>query len=673
MKDKVFKHRRLVIIFYHLVIFAAAYWLAFALRFDFNIPQSFFVLFMVSLAPVLLIKLFIFERFGLFQGWLRYVGMKDLSAIIQASLVSALIIMTMGFVFFRDHPFPRSIPMLDFVMTTALVGGSRFAIRAYREGALENLSLPWTGYGGKIRCLIIGAGDAGESLAREIQKRPDLDYHIIGYLDDSSYKQGIRIHGIRVLGAIKDIKAISEKYEIDEILLAVPSASRSQMKRIVELCEETDLPMRTIPGIDQLIEGQVTVSQLREVQLEDLLGRDPVELDRKAIGDYLHDKKVLVTGAAGSIGAEICRQVLAFKPSQLILVDHHENGIFEMDQELTKSAANANIRMFVADVTDPARMTAIFRETGPQVVFHAAAYKHVPIMEENPAEAVKNNIGGTKVISELCELMGVRRAVMISTDKAINPTSIMGATKRIAERYVQYLSQKSKTRFITVRFGNVLGSAGSVIPTFKKQIQQGGPLTVTHPEMTRFFMTISEASQLVLQAGSMGNGGEIFVLDMGEPVRIVDLAVSIIKLSGYKPGEDINIEFVGARPGEKLYEELYLDNEPHSGTSHPKVFTRNCVDEFPHDFLTKVEALLEQAVASVNGSMKAKIAELVPEYNPMQKTTSKACISEKPVKAADADAKKEQQQDTDSPDQSARFSTEKEIPLEPAKQEEPLK
>ncbi|MFO8056550.1 MAG: nucleoside-diphosphate sugar epimerase/dehydratase [bacterium] len=666
MKQTILQHRRLAIILYHLFLFAAAYWLSFALRFDLQIPEHFLALFTLTLPLTLLIKYIIFDRFGLFQGWLRYVGMKDLSSIIQAALVSALVLMTIGYIFFKDHPFPRSIPILDFVMVVALVGGSRFAIRAYREGALENL-IKW-GDSEQTRILVIGAGDAGESLVREIQKRPELNYHIVGYLDDSLYKQGARIHGVRVLGGIEEIKAISEKYEVDELFLAVPSASRSQMKRIVDLCEQVALPMRTIPGMDQLIDGKVTVSQLREVQLEDLLGRDPVELDRMAIGDYLHDKKVLVTGAAGSIGSEICRQVLAFEPSQLILVDHHENGIFEMSQELKGSTSRAGIRMFVADVTDKNRMAAIFRETTPEVVFHAAAYKHVPVMEENPAEAVKNNIGGSRLVADLCDLTGVRRAVMISTDKAINPTSVMGATKRIAERYVQFLSKKSETKYITVRFGNVLGSAGSVIPIFKKQIQNGGPVTVTHREMTRFFMTISEASQLVLQAGSMGRGGEIYVLDMGDPVRIYDLAESMIKLSGYKPEEDIKIECIGARPGEKLYEELYLDNELHSKTSHPKVFTRNCVDEFPHDFIEKIEELLDLADTSMDGNLKITMAELVPEY---QGVDMPAAVPASSVKEFISGQEKDQDKPRTSQNESASVSAQNDSQPSPPKFEEP--
>ena len=623
MKDNLLKHRRLAIIFFHMAIFVVAYWLSFALRFDFDIPENFFALFLVTLPVTLLIKVIIFDRFGLFQGWLRYVGMKDLSSIIQASVVSGFVVLAIGYVFFRDHPYPRSIPILDFVMAVGLVGGSRFAIRAVREGAIP--TMPWSESSEQVRVLIVGAGDAGESLAREIQKRPDLNYRIVGYLDDSVYKQGIRIHGIRVLGNIRDVKTISERYEVDELLLAMPSASRSQMKRVLEFCEETGLPMRTIPGIDQLIDGQITVSQLRKVRIEDLLGRDPVELDKEAIGEYLQNKRVLVTGAAGSIGSEICRQVLAFGPAQLILVDHYENGIFEMDQELKKASDRADVRMFVADVTDYYRMESIFRATSPEVVFHAAAYKHVPVMEQNPGEAVKNNVVGTRIVSDLCEQHGVRRAVMISTDKAINPTSIMGATKRVAERYVQYLSKKSKTKFITVRFGNVLGSAGSVIPIFKKQIEKGGPVTVTHKDMTRYFMTIPEASQLVLQAGSMGAGGEIFVLDMGEPVRIVDLAESLIKLSGFRPEEDIKIEFTGKRPGEKLYEELYLDNELHSKTSHPKVFTRNCLDEFPHDFIAKIEELVAEATSSVDVNLKPKIADLVPEYQVAETAGRETC------------------------------------------------
>lgn len=614
MSNQLLKYRRVILIVFHAGAFLVAYYLAFGLRFDFDIPENYFSLFTLSLPLVILIQLFIFDGFGLYAGWWRYVGMRDLATIFKASAISALAIIAMGYVFFRAYKYPRSIPILDMVLTIGLVGGSRFAIRSIREGGLD--WLPFTGIRPDWRrVLILGAGDAGETLSREINRRPELGLQVMGYLDDSPYKRGVRIHGKKVLGGIDQLPEIAKKYEVQEVFIAIPSANRAQMKRVLDLCEETELPVKTIPGMDQLIDGRVTVSQLKKVEIEDLLGREAVELDKQAIGQYLRDKKVLVTGAAGSIGSEICRQALAYAPRELILLDQWENGIFEMGREL-KAGGRQNVRFFVADITDRPRVLSIFQETRPEVVFHAAAYKHVPVMEDNPGEAVKNNVGGTRNLAEICEEVGcVKRFVMISTDKAINPTSIMGATKRIAERFVQYLSKTSKTKFITVRFGNVLGSAGSVIPIFKEQIVKGGPVTVTHPDMIRYFMTIPEASQLVLQAGAMGKGGEIFVLDMGEPVRIVELAESLIKLSGYKPNEDIKIEFTGIRPGEKLYEELYLDQEEHSTTTHPKVFIRTCCDGYPDDFINKLDNLIEHSLGGIPTGIIELISYLVPEYH----------------------------------------------------------
>ncbi|OGP59722.1 MAG: hypothetical protein A2V67_02940 [Deltaproteobacteria bacterium RBG_13_61_14] len=623
MKNQILKHRRIIIIIYHSLIFIAAYWLAYALRFDFDIPVRHWNVFLMTLPIAAGAQIFIFDRFDLYQGWWRYVGLRDLTTIIKASLVSALLVMAIGYLFFRQSGFPRSIPILDFGLVVGMVGGSRFGIRAFREGQL--FSFPWRSQEDALRVMIVGAGDAGEALGREVHKHPDLHCKIVGYLDDSPYKQNMRIHGCKVLGRVDQAKEICVKYEVDEIFLAIPSATGKQMKQLLGSLEEIGLPIKTVPGIDQTIDGRVTINQLREVQIEDLLGREPVELNKQAIAHYLKDKKVLITGAAGSIGAEICRQVLAFDPSELILVDHYENGIFEMERELSGLNPRARLLFFVGDVTDPQRMGSILRQTRPEVVFHAAAYKHVPVMESNLGEAIKNNISGTKTLADLCLALDyVDRFVMISTDKAVNPSSIMGATKRIAERYIQHLPSTNKTKFLTVRFGNVLGSAGSVIPIFKEQIQKGGPVTVTHPEMTRYFMTIPEATQLVLQAGAMGQGREIFVLDMGEPVKIVDLATTLIKLSGLKPGEDIKIEFSGIRPGEKLYEELNLDSERVSRTGHAKVFIFNCSDLSPEDFPAQIQELIAQADSASASDLKKLIAYLVPEYQGSEHLVSTA-------------------------------------------------
>jgi FlaA1/EpsC-like NDP-sugar epimerase len=615
LNNLLLQYRRPLIILTHGIIFTVSYALAFALRFDFSIPISHFSLLIISLPMVLLAKLVIFEFFDLYQGWWRYSSMKDLIHIVQASVISALAVMATGHLLFFRMGFPRSISIIDFFMTVGLVGGSRFVVRAVRERQVQGFFLAPKIIGEAVRVLIIGAGDAGETLVRELQKHPEMNHEVVGFLDDSPYKQKTRLHGYPVLGLIEEVKKFSELYQVNEIFIAMPAATGNQMKRVVSLCEGTGCKIKTIPGIDRLIDGRVTVSMLRQVEIEDLLGRAPVVLDKTAIGLYLNGKKVLVTGAAGSIGSEICRQLLEYNPAELILVDQWENGIFEMGRELKTRYQAGAISYFIGDIRDRERMRAIFCEKRPDVVFHAAAYKHVPLMEENPGEAIKNNVLGTKLLCDLCEELGcVDRFVMISTDKAVHPASVMGASKRIAGRYVQYLARTARAKFITVRFGNVLGSAGSVIPIFKKQIASGGPVTVTHPDMMRYFMTIPEASQLVLQAGAMGRGGEIFVLDMGEPVHILDLATSLIKLSGLRPHDDIKIEFTGIRPGEKLFEELRLDSEEMLVTTHPKVFVHTAADSYPRDFSAKIETIIGIADTASLQEIKEKISELVPEY-----------------------------------------------------------
>ncbi|HEX9051315.1 MAG TPA: nucleoside-diphosphate sugar epimerase/dehydratase, partial [Anaeromyxobacter sp.] len=465
----------------------------------------------------------------------------------------------------------------------------------------------------KQRILILGAGDAGEMLLREIQQRHAARFEAVGLLDDDPQKRGAHIHGVRVLGNIDDLPRVTSAKDVDEIIIAIPSATGAQMRRVVDLCKSTGVRFRTIPGMDRVIDGRVTVSQLRNVAIEDLLGRDPVQLDMDVISAEMKGHVVMVSGAGGSIGSEICRQVCRFEPAALLLVERAENNLFHIHRELAPLHPDVVLVPCVADVGDEARMTEIFQAHRPTVVFHAAAHKHVPMMEWNPGEAVKNNVVGTRRLADLADRHGVQRFVMISTDKAVNPTSVMGVSKRVAEIYVQALSQRSRTRFVTVRFGNVLGSAGSVIPIFQQQIADGGPVTVTHPEMKRYFMTIPEASQLVLEAGMMGAGGEIFILDMGEPVKIADLARDLITLSGLRPGEDIEIRFTGVRPGEKLFEELSVDAEKADTTGHPKIF----VGHFrPHPWETVVrhiEELAELADARAE-RVRKKFREIVPEY-----------------------------------------------------------
>jgi FlaA1/EpsC-like NDP-sugar epimerase len=445
------------------------------------------------------------------------------------------------------------------------MGGLRLVVRLYFEEFR-------TAEAGRLkRFLIVGAGDAGEALLREILRMPVAQYDVVGLIDDDPVKHGTRIHGIPVLGPVEQLPAICEDRKIEELAIAMPSASPKQLRRVIQVCEGTKLKFTTVPSITDIASGKLRVSQTRPVNINDLLGRESVQLDLDLIEVFVKDKTILVTGAGGSIGSEMCRQLCNFKPARLLLVEQAENPLFYIERELRSRFPNVSIEGLICNITDASRVNDIFEAYEPQVVIHAAAHKHVPLMELNAGEAIKNNVSGTQIVADAADRYNADNFVMISTDKAVNPTSIMGSSKRIAEMYIQDLSTTSNTLFVTVRFGNVLGSDGSVVPIFKKQIAQGGPVTITHPEMKRYFMTIPEASQLVLQAATMGKGGEIFVLDMGEPVKIVDLAKELITLSGFKPGEDIEIAFTGPRPGEKLFEELSIEGEDMQRTRHPKI------------------------------------------------------------------------------------------------------
>jgi FlaA1/EpsC-like NDP-sugar epimerase len=603
------KSRRLTLAGVHLGLWACSFALAFGLRFDFAWPD--YPLALTVWLPVLLIaRLAAFYALGLFRGMLRYTGARDLIAIVGATTVSTALLAVGAFG--GVDRIPRSIPLIEWLCAIVLVGGTRLGVRAiwtmFRSDTDEEPQE-------RRRILIVGAGDAGEMLLREIQKKQRGRFDVVGFLDDDSTKRGFQIHGVRVLGSIDLLPRKVTRDCIQEVFIATPSATGAQMRRIVDQCKSAGVRFRTIPGLDDLIDGRVSVGQLRDVAIEDLLGRDPVSLDTAAISAAMNARVVMVTGAGGSIGSEICRQVCRFAPLRLLLVERTENALFNIHRELVAKYPDLVIVPCVADVSDAPRMKDLFEEYRPSAVFHAAAHKHVPMMEWNPGEAVKNNVFGTKTVADLSHRYGVERFVMISTDKAVNPTSVMGATKRVAEIYVQALSQRSETKFVTVRFGNVLGSAGSVIPIFKEQIASGGPVTVTHPEMRRYFMTIPEASQLVLQAGTMGNGGEIFILDMGEPVKIADLARDLITLSGLKPDVDIEIRFTGMRPGEKLFEELSVDEESAEKTRHPKIFVgrfRPYAWEGLQRDLRELDAIVEGRAPQI----KAKLGEMVPEFGP---------------------------------------------------------
>lgn len=496
------------------------------------------------------------------KAW-EYASVGELLAIVKAitfSIAAAAIVQLTvnGNVYVR-------VLFITWLLHMCLIGGSRFSWRMVRDRYIKSQVE-------KKNALIVGAGSAGTMLVRQLLKNNDSELQPVAFVDDDHAKQKLQIYGVTVLGKTEDIPEIVESKKIDHIIIAIPSLSKGEIQRIYQECSKTKAKTKIMPMIEDIVTGKVSVNQFRDVQVEDLLGRDPVELDIKSISKKLSGKTILVTGAGGSIGSEICRQVSKFQPKKLLLLGHGENSIYTIDMELKNRYQNQfEIVPVIADVQDRHRIFDVIEMHKPDVIYHAAAHKHVPLMEYNPKEAVKNNVLGTKNVAEAADTFGVRTFVLVSTDKAVNPTNVMGSTKRIAEMVIQELNKNSQTNFVAVRFGNVLGSRGSVIPLFKKQIQAGGPVTVTHPDMTRYFMTIPEASRLVMQAGALARGGEIFVLDMGEPVKIVDLAKNLIRLSGYTE-EEIGIKFAGIRPGEKMYEELLGENEVHSEEVFPKIF-----------------------------------------------------------------------------------------------------
>jgi FlaA1/EpsC-like NDP-sugar epimerase len=544
------------------VLVALAFFLAFQLRFldqPHGWPHRYEILFAQSVGFVVAGKLIVFAGFGLYQKWWRYVSGRDFMLILRAvAVASALLVVIFAVAKPFAHTLPRSVEVTDFVLTLILIAGARLTVRLIVERPTRGARLP------KHEVLVIGAGSGGQMVVRELQLNPALGATAIGFVDDDPRKRGMRMLGLKVLGSTKQIEQILDETKPDEVVIAIPSAPGTLRARIVAACRDREIPIRTLPTVFELLRGGVQLNkQLREVRVEDVLGREPIvrELDR--VGAYLADKIVLVTGAGGSIGSELCRQIAQVKPRLLVMLDHAEDNLFQIDREMVEERHFASCESVLADCKEPHRMLEVMQRFKPQVVFHAAAYKHVPLMEANPLEAVRNNAIATRVTAETAAASKCERFVLISTDKAVNPQTVMGASKAMAEWIVQAAGEKyPETRFASVRFGNVLASSGSVVPIFRSQIERGGPVTVTHPEMTRFFMTIPEAVQLVIRTGDIGNGkGEVFVLDMGEPVKIVDLAHNMIRLAGYEPEKDIAIEFTGPRPGEKLHEVLFSEGE----------------------------------------------------------------------------------------------------------------
>jgi len=587
--------------------------LAFLLRFDGRIPGQYFqgpLPIMIALALIFTLPVFYFFKLYFFS-WL-YVSTGELIALLEAATISFFLSGT-TFLIFRGSPqfsgFPRSTLLVSYFLIFLLCGASRLSKRIYIQlfpaGKREE----------KERTLIVGAGDAGEQILRSIIGFPASHYFPVGFVDDGRFKKGIVIHGLNVLGKIEDIPKIVAQERINELIIALPSAGREAIKRAVGAGRKAGLKkIQIVPPITELINGQVSLGNIREIQVEDLLGREPVLLDTQEVANFLRGKKVLITGAAGSIGSELCRQVAKFEPSFLLMLDQDETGIFNISREIGEGFLRLQKDSFVVDIVDKEKMGNFFKNYQPNIVFHAAAYKHVPLMERQVDEAVRNNVLGTEIAANLAQKTGVEKFIFISTDKAVNPTSIMGATKRAGEMIGQVLNQKNNTKFISVRFGNVLDSRGSVIPIFREQIKKGGPVKVTHPEMRRYFMTTSEACLLVMQAGAMGQGGEVFVLDMGKPVKILDLAKEMIKLSGFEPDKDIPIVFSGVRPGEKLFEEMLTAEEGTLATEHQKIFKAKLskINE------QKLRNELGKLKKSVRGSDQEKIMnilkKLIPSY-----------------------------------------------------------
>jgi FlaA1/EpsC-like NDP-sugar epimerase/UDP-N-acetylmuramyl pentapeptide phosphotransferase/UDP-N-acetylglucosamine-1-phosphate transferase len=613
LQQYVLRYRKLIIVLSQLVLLIGVYLSAFLLRLDFDLSEPYASVFLRTLPIVLAIKLLVFSRFGLFSGWWRYAGMSDLLDILKAVAVSAPLVMVAvpllhGLVFY-----PRSVFLADPILTVLVVGGARFAVRAYHESARLSLAHPNT--------LIVGAGAAGAAIARELKANRALEYTAVGFVDDDPSKWGVKIQGIKVRGGVADLPRLIAELEVAHIMIAMPSATGAQIQHIIDTCQACAVDFQTVPALADLLNGRASVGEIRKVRVEDLLARKPVQLDLARIQAKLGNRVVLVTGAGGSIGSELVRRIAEFGPQKLVMVDRAESDLHQVELDLAERAPSVESVPVVGDILDVRRLREVFAEHRPHTVFHAAAYKHVPMMERHCFEAVTNNVFGTYNVAVVARQSGAQEFVLISSDKAVNPTSVMGVTKRVAELVVLGMPPQ-RTRFSAVRFGNVLGSRGSVLPLFEQQIARRKPITITHPEARRYFMTVSEAVQLVLQTSTMSRGGEIFMLDMGEPVAIVDLARNLIRLSGLEPERDVPIVFTGLRPGEKLFEELRIDGEGVKPTSHPKV----CIVEPVWVAFNQVEPWLDELGTlvdsrSVHGLVQ-KLQEIVPEYTPGQELLS---------------------------------------------------
>jgi len=619
------KIRVVLLVLIDIAIINLALFLALVIRFDgiSTIPEHFLDNFLILVPVFTVVKIACFFAFGIYNRMWKYASIGELMSIFYAVSVASLINISIVYFIMEggNLPLPRSVFLLSWMLNILLIGGSRLAWRLFVEGNFRFITLRSTN--GDRPVLIVGAGDTGVLLAKELRRHYQEKVKIVGFIDDDPDKQNLKVLNLPILGDRHKIQEVVEKYAVKEIIMAIPSAHGNDLREVIDICHSTAADVKTLPGIYDIVEGNITVSQIREVQVEDLLMREPVNVDLDEICQYIENQTILVTGAGGSIGSELCRQISSFKPERILLLDNCENNLYDIELELRDINPHIKFVPLVKDIRERLAMEEIFQEFKPSVVFHAAAHKHVPLMEFNPEEAIKNNVMGTYNVAFAADKYGANRFVFISTDKAVNPVGVMGASKRIAEMIIQYMDKKSKTRFVAVRFGNVLGSRGSVVELFKKQIANGGPVTVTHEDMIRYFMTISEAVQLVIQTGAMAKGGEIFILDMGEPVKIMDLAKTLIRLSGLEPGKDIDIVVAGIRPGEKLFEELLTAKEGINATKHKRIFVGK-PDHLESETLELVTASMHDGAVPRNKEDTMNfIKQLLPGF---KKTKAKKAV-----------------------------------------------
>lgn len=604
-------HKTFVVMTYDAVIIVLSFLLSFSLRYGEAFPQPFsHWYFWKALLISSVIQFSCFYYSGIYKAIWRFSSLPDLIRILKGVSAAIPINILILFLFTRLEDLPRSTFLIDWGLLVMGLGGGRFAYRILSD----KQRMRQYDSKGFEKVILIGAGRGGEKILRDISSDPSLNMKVVAIIDEDEGKRGRILHGVKVMGSIKDLAIIARESEATKAFIAIPSATSREVKNIAEACTKVKLDIKILPKVSDIFHGRIELSQLRSLEPDDFLGRDAVKLDINSMRDMINEKTIMITGAGGSIGSELSVQIAHLQPKKIILFEMTELFLYNLEKNLIQKFGNdIELVPVIGDVRDLIGLEKVFRRHRPEIVFHAAAYKHVPMMEINPTEAIKTNIIGSKNVAEMALEYQAEKFVLISTDKAVNPTNVMGATKRVAEIVCQTLNQEKQTKFITLRFGNVLGSSGSVIPLFKKQIQEGGPITVTHPEIKRYFMSIPEASQLVIQAGSFGNGGEIFILDMGEPILITDLAKEMIRMAGLKLGEDIEIEYTGLRPGEKLYEELFMSSEKLIPTNHPKVRVAK-VRNLPESFQAALNSLIETFTNLSDIEVKTKLKQLVPEY-----------------------------------------------------------